>query len=110
MASPRRLTIALPKRPSEVMRNGGNAIDGAVVAGLTLSVVNGYNSGLGGGCFILVSKADGQVIAIDGRETAPKRATRDLFIRDGKADPRLSLEGALAVGTPGALVGLCRRR
>ena len=35
------------------MKQGGNAIDAAVAAGLTLGVVNGYNSGLGGlaGCF-----------------------------------------------------------
>ena len=31
------------------MKKGGNAIDGAVAAGLTLGVVNGYNSGIGGG-------------------------------------------------------------
>ena len=34
------------------LKNGGNAFDAAVAAGLTLGVVNGYNSGIGGGCFV----------------------------------------------------------
>ncbi|MBU6277584.1 MAG: gamma-glutamyltransferase, partial [Planctomycetes bacterium] len=38
---------------------GGNAIDAAVAAGVTLGVVDSFNSGLGGGCFILVHTAAG---------------------------------------------------
>jgi gamma-glutamyltranspeptidase/glutathione hydrolase len=85
------------------MQRGGNAVDAAVAAALTLGVVNGFNSGLGGGCFILIHQADGQIIAIDGRETAPAGATRDMFLRDGRPDPLLSQTGALAAGVPGAL-------
>src|SRR5436309_9047121 len=84
-------------------RRGGNAIDAAVAAALTLGVVDGHNSGLGGGCFILVRLANGSMAAIDGRETAPAAATRDMFLRDGKADAGLSLTGPLAMGVPGAL-------
>src|SRR3989442_10403211 len=65
---------------------GGNAIDAAVAAALTLGVVDGHNSGIGGGCFLLIRRANGEVTAIDGRESAPTAATRDMFIRDGKAD------------------------
>lgn len=82
---------------------GGNAIDAAVAAGLTLGVVDGFNSGIGGGCFIVIRKADGSVLTIDGRETAPAQATRNMYLRDRKADPKLSQTGALAVGIPGAL-------
>lgn len=85
------------------MKNGGNAVDGAVAAALTLGVVDGFNSGIGGGCFLLIRRADGSVLAIDGREKAPAAATRDMFVREGKADPRLSQTGALAIGVPGAL-------
>jgi gamma-glutamyltranspeptidase/glutathione hydrolase len=87
----------------EAMRNGGNAVDAAVAAGLTLGVVDGFNSGLGGGCFIVIRLADGTFAAIDGRETAPSAAARDRFMRGGRADVRLSQTGALAIGVPGAL-------
>ena len=85
------------------MREGGNAVDAIVAAGLTLGVVDGFNSGIGGGCFLLIRRADGLVVAIDGREKAPAPATRDMFVRDGKADTRLSQTGALAIGVPGSL-------
>ena len=87
----------------EAMRHGGNAIDAAVAAALMLGVVDGHNSGIGGGCFMLIRLADGRFIAIDGRETAPKAATHDMYLRDGKADTSLSQTGALAPATPGAL-------
>lgn len=85
----------------ETLKRGGNAIDATVAAGLMLGVVDGHNSGIGGGCFLLIRRANGDVIAIDGRETAPAAATRNMFIRDGKADAALSQTGALAVGIPG---------
>ena len=84
-------------------RRGGNAIDAAVSTALTLGVVDNHNSGIGGGCFILIRKADGQLIAIDGREAAPLAATRDMFLVEGKADTQLSQLGPLASGVPGAL-------
>jgi gamma-glutamyltranspeptidase/glutathione hydrolase len=82
---------------------GGNAVDAAVATALTLGVVDTANSGIGGGCFILIRRADGSLAAIDGREKAPAAATRDMFLVDGKADPEKSQTGALAVGVPGAL-------
>src|SRR5216117_3621822 len=84
-------------------KKGGNAIDAAVAAALTLGVVDGHNSGIGGGCFMLIRLADGRFAAIDGRETAPAGATRDMYVRHGKAEPELSLTGPLAAGVPGAL-------
>ena len=59
----------------QAMKHGGNAIDAAVAAALTLGVVDGHNSGIGGGCFLLIRLADGTFAAIDGRETAPGAAT-----------------------------------
>ena len=87
----------------KVLRNGGNAVDAAVAAGLTLGVVDNFNSGIGGGCFILIRKSDGEILAIDGRETAPAAAHRDMFLKNGKPDTRLSQLGPLASGVPGAL-------
>lgn len=84
-------------------QRGGNAVDAAIAAAVTLGVVDNYNSGLGGGCFVLIRRADGQLAAIDGRERAPAAATADMFIRDGRAVPALSQTGPLASGVPGAL-------
>ena len=83
--------------------NGGNAVDAALTAAITLGVVDGYNSGIGGGCFILIRTPSGKLYAIDGRETAPRQATVEMYYRDGKADTALSQVGALASGTPGAI-------
>jgi gamma-glutamyltranspeptidase/glutathione hydrolase len=86
-----------------VLKSGGNAIDAAVAVGLTLGVVDSANSGIGGGCFMLIRLANGKFVAIDGREMAPAAATRDMFLRAGKADTGLSQTGALASGVPGEL-------
>jgi len=86
-----------------VLKEGGNAVDAAAAVALTLGVVDSDNSGIGGGCFILIRLADGSLAAIDGRETAPGAATSNMFVRDGKGDTALSQTGALASGVPGAL-------
>ena len=87
----------------DAMKKGGNAVDAAVAAALTLGVVNSYNSGIGGGCFILIRSAEGELACIDGREMAPAAATRDMYVRNGTVVPGLSETGALASGTPGEL-------
>ena len=86
-----------------VLKNGGNAIDATVAVALSLGVVDGDNSGIGGGCFMLIRLADGSIVAIDGREMAPAAATRDMYIRKGVADTELSQTGPLASGVPGSL-------
>ena len=85
------------------VQRGGNAIDAAVAAALTLNVVDGHNSGIGGGGLMLIHTADGRNIAIDGREVAPAAAYRNLYVRNGKLDTDASKTGALASGVPGAL-------
>jgi len=87
----------------DALQAGGNAIDAAAAVALTLGVVDGHNSGIGGGCFFLARLADGTFVAIDGRETAPARATRDMYLREGKPVDDLSKTGPLASATPGAL-------
>ncbi len=87
----------------DAMDKGGNAIDAAIAAALTLGVVDGHNSGIGGGLFALVRWADGRIEAIDGREMAPAKAHRDMYVRDGQVDKSLSKTGALAMGIPGSI-------
>lgn len=89
------------KAALDALKKGGNAIDGAVAAGLTLGVVDGFNSGIGGGCFLVIRRAGGEVIVLDGREMAPARASRDMYVINGNLNPKLSLTGALASAVPG---------
>ena len=86
-----------------VLQSGGNAVDAAIAAAFTLGVVDCHNSGIGGGCFLVLRLQDGSLIAIDGRETAPRGIDRTLFMKQGKIVPERSRTGPLAVGTPGAL-------
>ncbi|UCD58912.1 MAG: gamma-glutamyltransferase [Candidatus Hydrogenedentota bacterium] len=92
----------------DVLKSGGNAVDAAVATGLACGVVDQFNSGIGGGGFIIIRMTEGTVYTIDGRETAPAAATRDMYLRDGEFDPDLSQEGPLAVGVPGILAAYAK--
>lgn len=85
----------------DAFERGGNAIDAAVAASLMLSVVDGHNSGLGGGGLALIRTANGKLSALDGRERAPLTASPKMFYRDGQPDPQLSQVGPLAAAVPG---------
>lgn len=88
----------------DVLAKGGNAVDAAVAAAVALGVVDGHNSGIGGGAFVLIRTADGKLLALDGRETAPAKAHRDMYVVDGEADTSLSQMGPLASGVPGSVL------
>ena len=90
----------------DVFARGGNALDAAAAVAFALGVVDSHNSGIGGGCFILVHTASGETYAFDGREMAPGGATRDMFIQNGEAVSDLSKTGALAIGVPGSVAAL----
>ncbi len=89
----------------EVLKKGGNAIDAAVAVGYALGVGDPYHSGIGGGGFMVLRLANGQLHAVDFRETAPRSARRDMYLKDGKVVPGLSTDGALAVAVPGVVAG-----
>ncbi len=91
----------------DMLRRGGNAVDAAVAASFAISVTRPQSTGIGGGGFLLLYLAqDKTALAFDFRERAPFKATRDMFLRDGKAVPALSRTGPLAVGVPGLVAGL----
>lgn len=97
----------------EILAAGGNAFDAAVAIGAALAVVEPYGSGLGGGGFWLLHRAeDGHELMLDARERAPAAATAAMYLdARGNPVPRLSLDGALAAGVPGtpaAIVHLAR--
>jgi gamma-glutamyltranspeptidase/glutathione hydrolase len=87
----------------EVAARGGNAVDIAVAAVLSLAVTNPYFGSLGGGGFALVKSGDNGVEALDFRETAPQAAGPSFF--EGKPKTA-SRDGALAIGVPGLPAGL----
>ena len=58
---------------ANVLREGGNAIDAAVAASLSIGTVEPWMSGLGGGGFMLVYvAAEDQVYAVDFGMIAPE--------------------------------------
>jgi gamma-glutamyltranspeptidase/glutathione hydrolase len=94
----------------EVLEAGGNAFDAAVTVSAVLGVVEPYGSGIGGGGFWLLHRAeDGHTVMLDGRERAPYAAHRDMYLdAAGEPIPNLSLDGPLAAGIPGQPAALAR--
>src|SRR5580658_9517055 len=89
----------------KILQNGGNAVDAAVAIGFAMSVTYPYAGNLGGGGFMLVRFADGRSTFIDFRESAPGKASRDMYL-DAQGNPtRDSIEGWRSVGVPGTVRG-----
>ncbi len=87
----------------EILAQGGNAFDAAIAVSATLAVVEPYGSGIGGGGFWLLHRAEDRFeVMIDGREKAPSAAHRDMYLDEqGNVQKNLSLNGPLAAGIPG---------
>ena len=90
----------------DILKEGGNAVDAAVAVGYALAVTHPQAGNLGGGGFMLIRSKNGNTTAIDFREMAPAKATRDMFLNDqGNPDSKKSLTSHLASGTPGTVAG-----
>src|SRR2546426_1267663 len=91
----------------EILMRGGNAVDAAVATAFVLAVVEPAAGNIGGGGFMLIRLADGKTTFLDYRETAPGKATRDMYIgKDGKLDEEASVIGYRSVAVPGTVAGL----
>jgi len=91
----------------EILKRGGNAVDAAVAVAFALAVVEPAAGNIGGGGFMLIRLADGKTTFLDYRETAPGKATRDMYIgKDGKLDEEASVLGYKSVAVPGTVAGL----
>jgi gamma-glutamyltranspeptidase / glutathione hydrolase len=90
-----------------ILRQGGNAVDAAVAIGYALAVTHPCCGNLGGGGFMTIHLADGRNTFINFREKAPLAARADMFL-DAKGNPisDKSLNGYLAAGVPGTVMGL----
>lgn len=92
----------------QILKQGGSAVDAAIATQLVLGLVEPQSSGIGGGLFLLhYDKATRKLTSIDGRETAPKAATADWFVENGKLLPwNQAFVGGKSVGTPGVIRSL----
>ncbi|MCB2256007.1 gamma-glutamyltransferase [Pseudomonas chlororaphis] len=91
---------------AQILKKGGNAVDAAVATAFTLAVTYPEAGNIGGGGFMTLF-IDGKPYFLDYRETAPKAATRDMYLNEkGEVIENLSLVGARAAGVPGTVMGL----
>ncbi|MEL7311651.1 MAG: gamma-glutamyltransferase [Pseudomonadota bacterium] len=90
---------------TEMLKNGGHAVDAAIAAHAVLGLVEPQSSGLGGGGFMLVyEREDDGLTFFDGREMAPAGATVDMFMLDGEAMNFFEAwQSGKAIGVPGAV-------
>ena len=88
------------------MQAGGNAIDAAVAVGFALAVTHPEAGNIGGGGFMVIRLKDGTVASLDYRETAPGKATRDMYLDANGKPTDKSVYGHLAAGVPGAVAGM----
>lgn len=91
----------------EILKQGGNAIDAAVAVGFALAVTYPSAGNIGGGGFMVIKLANGDVVSLDAREKAPLAADRDMYLdQDGNVNRRLAMSGILSAGVPGSVAGL----
>ena len=99
---------------AEMLAAGGNAIDAAIAAFFTLSVVEPMMVGVLGGGMAHIRLADGTHTVIDGQSTAPlataprsTRRTRPRRPARWKRSGARTPSGPTAVAAPGNLMGWC---
>jgi gamma-glutamyltranspeptidase/glutathione hydrolase len=91
----------------EILKQGGNAVDAAVAVGYALAVTEPCCGNIGGGGFSVLHLATGQDVFFNFREKAPGSASEAMYLdANGDVRPNLSLEGFLAAGIPGTVLGL----
>ncbi|MEM9303378.1 MAG: gamma-glutamyltransferase [Pseudomonadota bacterium] len=88
----------------QVLQNGGNAIDAAVVAAAVLNVTEPHMTGMGGDMFaILWSAREQRLVGLDASGKSGSKVDADALVAAGEDD--VPGTGARAVTVPGALSG-----
>ncbi len=91
----------------EIMKAGGNAVDGAVAVGFALAVTHPEAGNIGGGGFMLFRRADGEVHFVDYREKAPSKAAADMYLdKEGNVIAEMSTVGHKAIAVPSSVAGM----
>jgi gamma-glutamyltranspeptidase / glutathione hydrolase len=98
----------------EMLAAGGNAIDAAIAALFTLTIVEPMMVGLLGGGMAHLRLSDGRHLVIDGLSTAPRAADANAYKPLETSQPyslevegRENAVGAKAIATPGTLKAWC---
>lgn len=93
----------------DILKKGGNAVDAVIAVQFALAVVYPNAGNIGGGGFMVYRGNRGDIDALDYREKAPGKASRDMYL-DDKGNPITdkSLLGALASGIPGTVAGMVK--
>lgn len=92
---------------AKMLKQGGNSFDAVIATQLALAVVYPQAGNIGGGGFLVATTSDGKKLALDYRETAPSKASFDMYWdKNGNANTDLSQNGRLAVGVPGSISGM----
>ena len=92
----------------DILKQGGNAVDAAVAVGFALGVCEQQSSGIGGGGFMTVRLANGDVFFIDFRDRSAAAASLDMWEIDetGAVRNEENKIGGKAVAVPGDVKGL----
>lgn len=91
----------------QILQKGGNAVDASVGVGFALAVTYPSAGNIGGGGYMVIHLKDGKDLAIDYRERAPGKASRDMYLdKNGAFDPHLSQDNTSSNGVPGSVAGL----
>ena len=84
-----------------ILKSGGNAVDAAGAVGFALAVTHPVAGNLGGGGFMLIRLADGTTNFLDFRESAPAKATRDMYLAPDGTPTRDSIISYKSSGVTG---------